>query len=84
MQWEEILPHNLAARWLELITSLTVLADIEVPRWMGTSNDHYTDKFLCDASKRAYRTAVNFRSSTREGFIVRLACSKNRFAPIKN
>jgi len=34
-------------------------------------------------SERAYGAVLYVQSSTREGVIVRLACSKNRLAPVK-
>jgi hypothetical protein len=37
MQWEEILPHDIRARWYVWMTSLTLLPSINVLRWMGTS-----------------------------------------------
>jgi len=84
MQWEEILPHDIGARWHTWIISLPLLADIDIPRWMGTSNGHDTQiHVFCDASERAYGAVLYIRSSTREGVVVRLACSKNRLAPLK-
>ena len=84
MQWEEILPHDIGARWHAWITSLPLLADVHVPRWMGTSNGHDTQTHVfCDASERAYGAVLYVRSSTREGITVRLACSKNRLASVK-
>jgi len=51
---------------------------------MGTSNGHDTEiHVLCDASERAYGAVLYIRSSTHEGVIVRLACSKKRLAPVK-
>jgi len=47
MQWEEILPHGIGGRWQAWTTSLSLLADIDIPRWMGTSNGHDTQiRFL--------------------------------------
>ena len=84
MQWEEIVPHYIGARWHAWITSLPLVAGIHVLRWMGTSNGHDTQiHVFCDASERAYGAVLYVRSSTREGIIVRLACSENRLAPVK-
>jgi len=41
MQWEEILPH-----WLAWITSLPLLADIGIPRWVVTPNSHDTHTYF--------------------------------------
>ena len=43
----------------------------------------HSDKCILYASQRAYGTVLYVRSSTREGVIVILACSKNRLAPVK-
>jgi len=51
---------------------------------MGTSNGQDTQiHVFCDASERAYGAVLYVRSSTCEGVIVGLACSKNRLAPVK-
>jgi len=84
MQLEEILPQDIGSLWHAWIISLPLLADIDIPRWMGTSNDHDTQiHVFCDASERAYGAVLYVRSSTREGVIVRLACSKIRLAQVK-
>jgi len=83
-QWEEIVPHDIGARWHARITSLPLPAGIHVLRSMGNSNGHDTQiHVICDASERAYGAVLYVRSSTREGIIVRLACNKNRLAPVK-
>jgi hypothetical protein len=51
---------------------------------MGISNAHDSQiHVFCDASERAYGAVLYVRSTTQEGVIVRLACSKNRLAPVK-
>jgi Pao retrotransposon peptidase. len=84
MQWEEILPHDIAAHWHAWITSLPHLLGIHIPRWMGTLNGHDTQTHVfCDTSERAYEVALYVRSTTREGIIVGLGCSTNRLVPVK-
>jgi hypothetical protein len=84
MQCKEILPNDTGARWHTWTTSLPLLADIDIPRWMGTSNGHDTQiHVFCDASERAYGAVLYIQSPTCEGVIVRQACSKNRLAPVK-
>ena len=54
------------------------------PSLDGNSNGHDTQMHVfCDASERAYGAVLYARSTAREGIIVRLACSKNRLAPVK-
>jgi len=38
---------------------------------------------FCDASERAYGAVLYFQSPTREGVVVRQACSENRLYPVK-
>jgi hypothetical protein len=84
MQWEEILSHDIAARWHAWITSLPRLSGIHIPHWIGTLYGHDTQtQVFSDASGRAYGAALYVRSTTQEGIIVRLTCSKNRLAPLK-
>ena len=83
MQWEEILPHDIGARW-HAWTSLSLLVDIDISRWMGMSNGHDTQiHVFFDMSERAYGVVLYTQPSTCEGVIVRLAYSKNRLAPVK-
>jgi hypothetical protein len=84
MQWEKILPHDIGARWHAWTNSLPLLTEIDIPRWVETSNGHNTQiHVFCDASERAYGAVLYVPSSTREGIIVRLVCNKNRLAPVK-
>jgi len=65
MQWEEILPHDIGARWYAWIISLPRLADFHIPRWMGTSNVHNSQMHVfCDAFQRAYGAILYVRSTT--------------------
>jgi hypothetical protein len=55
-----------------------------LPRWMGISNVHDTQMHVfCDASERAYEAVLYARSTTHEGIVVRLACSKKNLVPVK-
>jgi len=84
LRWQKILPHDFGVRWHAWITSLSHLSGIHVPRWMGTSKGQDTQMHVfCDTSERAYGAILYIRSTTQEGIIVRLACSKSRFAPVK-
>jgi hypothetical protein len=51
---------------------------------MGTSHGHDSQTHaFCDASETPYGAVLYVRSTTREGIIVRLSCSKNRLASVK-
>jgi hypothetical protein len=84
MQWEEILPHDIGVCWHAWVNALPLLSSIHIPRWMGTSTGRESRiNVFCDASEKAYGAALYVRSVSREGIAVRLACSKNRLAPVK-
>lgn len=77
MQWEEILPHDIAVRWLAWITSLPLVSGMHISRCMGTSNGHESRiQIFCDASEKDYGAALYIRCTSREGILVTLACSK--------
>jgi hypothetical protein len=51
---------------------------------MGLSNGKESQTHVfCDASERTYGAVLYVRSTTGESFMVRLACSKTRLAPVK-
>jgi len=84
MQWEEILHHCIGARWHAWIISLPLLSRIHISCWMGISNGHDTQMHVfCDASERVYGAILYACSTTWDGIIVRLACSKNTLAQVK-
>jgi len=60
------------------------LAHLRVPSWGGTvDRSNSRVNVFCDASERAYVAALYIRSCTVDNNVVHLACSKNRFAPVK-
>jgi hypothetical protein len=84
MQLVEKLPDGIGARWRTWVNPLPHLSGIHVPRWLGSSNGHGTKALaFCDAFERAYGAVLYVRSTTRWGILVKLACSKNKLAPVK-
>ena len=84
IDWEEILPAELATRWQSWTSKLQDLSRIHIPRWLGiSSNQSIEIHVFCDASERAYGAVLYVRSTLNTNSVVRLACSKTRLAPIK-
>jgi len=54
-----------------------------IPRWLVTSIGSFQVHVFCNASERAYGTTLYIRSTKDDKTLIRLACSKNRLAPIK-
>jgi len=51
--------------------------------WLPTSKGHFQNHVFCDASERAYGSALYIRSTKDNKTLVRLTCSNNRLAPLK-
>jgi len=84
LAWDEILPFDLGALWNTWVTAMPPLAQLRVPRWLGTvDSSRLKVHVICDASERAYGAALYFRSCMVDRNVVRLACSKNRLASVK-
>jgi hypothetical protein len=83
IDWNELLLSDLGARWHALVSTLTSLSQVHIPRWLATSSGSFQVHVFCDASERAYGAALYVRSTERDKTLIRLACSKNRLAPVK-
>ena len=78
------MPTYLGTRWHTWISGLPILAQVHVPRWLSTSGDGNSQTHaFCDVSDRAYGAAIYVRTTRQDSTLVRLACSKNRLAPVK-
>ena len=84
LAWEELLPSDLGAIWNIWVTAMPPLAQLRVPRWLGTVDSNRPKVHVfCDASERDYTAALYVRSCMVDRNVVRLVCSKNRLAPVK-
>jgi hypothetical protein len=80
----ELLPIDLGTRRHAWVSGFSPLSHIHVPRWLATSMKQSCQPHIfCDASERAYGAALYIRSTEGNNTLVRLACSKNRLAPVK-
>ena len=83
IDWNELLPSDLAARWHVWVSTLTPLSQVHIPRWLATLKGSFQVHVFCDASERAYGAALYIRSTKDDQTLTRLACSKNRLALVK-
>jgi hypothetical protein len=82
--WDDKLPFDLLAEWLNIFRQLPDIAEISIPRCVLSSNV-VTDIELhgfSDASSVAYGACVYVRSISNE-IQTNLICSKSRIAPLK-
>ncbi|XP_046404684.1 uncharacterized protein LOC124170045 [Ischnura elegans] len=87
LEWDQLLPVNLAISWQKFRSSLKKLELISVPRWIQFSNENLSNVTFhgfSDASERAYAAAVYIRVSDRtHGVSVNLLVAKTKVAPVK-
>ena len=83
VEWDQSLPQNLVTCWEGFLQDLRYIANIQIPRWVGTkSHDHVQIHAFADASQHAYAAVVYVRTSHGHGSS-RLLASKTRVAPLK-
>jgi hypothetical protein len=81
LAWDELLPSDLGALWNTWVTAMPPLAQLRVPRCLGTVDSSRSQVHVfCDVSERVYEAALYVRSCMVDRSVVRLACSKNRLA----
>ena len=83
IDWNRILPSDLETQWHAWVSTLTSLSQLHIPRWLATSNGNFQVHVFCDASEKAYGAALYIRLIEGDKTLTRLACSKNRLAPVK-
>ena len=83
--WDEELPTEITAPYLEWRDSLTLLRDVKVPRRVidYTQGVHELHVF-CDASEKAYGAVVYVRETFGNHVTVKFLTSKARVAPLKH
>jgi len=84
LAWDEHFPSNLGTLWNTWVSTLSHVAHLNIPRWIGTvDRNHSLVHVFCDTSERAYGAALYIRSCMVNNNVVHLACSNNRLAPVK-
>ena len=59
LDWDDEIPEELAASWLEFKAELSALTTLKIPRWLGTQkHTEWELHCFCDASERTFATAL--------------------------
>ncbi|XP_062703548.1 uncharacterized protein LOC134286002 [Aedes albopictus] len=85
ISWDEPLPSELQAQWLEFRTSLSQLGNLQIPRWVAFRKDCLSMELhgFCDASMKAYGACLYVRCTHFDGTITsNLLVAKSRVAPL--
>ena len=84
MSWDDPLPTSLGNEWAKIVYDLQNLSKIQIPHYINTEKDG-TEKHqvicFCDASGKAYTTAVYTRVIGLHSVKVNLIFAKARVAP---
>lgn len=84
LEWDDVLPTELAQEWETMRLALHALADVRISRWIGTSSgDNIELHGFCDASMSAYAAVVYVRVSGGEVTRIQNICAKTKVAPLK-
>lgn len=83
--WDDPLPIHINNKWINFVTELTDVNNINIPRWIGSSPNHNLQIHgFCDASQQAYAASVYLRSTNEKKEITTiLILSKTKVAPLK-
>ncbi|MEM7375589.1 MAG: reverse transcriptase domain-containing protein [Bacteroidota bacterium] len=79
IDWDEPLSEDDREVWLELTKGLNELATIQIPRFIGNEKPQLLG--FCDASKKAYATAIYLRTEIDGTPHINLIFAKTRNAP---
>ncbi|GFX08956.1 integrase catalytic domain-containing protein [Trichonephila clavipes] len=85
IQWDDPLPTHIEKEWKKWHEELPRLRNLKIPRLVLDSTlleDDVELHSFCDASKKAYGTAIYLRTKSRNGISVKLVTSKSRVAPL--
>lgn len=85
VDWDELVPQELASRWNSYWENIISLNKIRIPRWIQTTPKGTTELHIfSDASEAAYGAAAYIRAIDQHGVIsCHLLTAKSKVAPIK-
>lgn len=85
LNWDDPVPVMVQSHWTAIVSSLSTLANIQIPRYLGESSDNtYQLVGFADASERGYACVVYIRSQhSKQEFNIRLLVAKSKVAPVK-
>ena len=80
ISWDEPLSDSLCDKWREILDKLKPVFVLKIPRFVGNVNVSQKCELLvfCDASMKAYATAIYLRTERQNTFCVNLVFSKMR------
>ena len=79
MEWDEPLDETDKDRWMSLTKDLKELSNVQLPRFVGNKKGQLLG--FCDASRKAYATAIYLRTLIDDKVHVNLIFSKTKNAP---
>lgn len=85
LEWDDVLPADLAHTWNDIHASLQQLQDVRISRWIGTITMSNVELHgFCDASMTAYAAVVYARVVTPgQQPRIHILSAKTKVAPIK-
>ncbi|XP_036138905.1 uncharacterized protein LOC118644436 [Monomorium pharaonis] len=86
LDWDESIPQDLHAKWIQIKTQLPDLSALRIPRRVKYQADPNRIQVhgYCDASQLAYGACIYVRSQIdTDSFRSQLLCSRSRVAPLK-
>ena len=88
VNWDTPIPDELKKKWIEIMTDMSKVQTIEIPRCVLPSTQlggviSLQLHGFSDASKSAYGANVYLRGETTHGYSTHLIASKTRVAPLK-
>ena len=80
ISWDELLSDNLCVKWKEILHKLKFLSRLKIPKFVGYVEvaKQYSLLVFCDASIKAYATAIYLRIEEQNSVNVNLMFSKMR------
>ncbi|XP_062582984.1 uncharacterized protein LOC134244753 [Saccostrea cucullata] len=83
-EWDEALTEEYIQQWREIRADLGGIPKGQIPRYIGLSGEvSYRLLCFCDASAKAFATAIYLQMTTTNSSISNLLFSKTRLAPTK-
>lgn len=81
--WDDELPPATVEEWRKLHTSLKLLEDITIPRWLPTDDNETQLHGFCDASESAFGAVIYIRTVIKGEVKVGVVTGKTKVSPIK-
>lgn len=85
LDWDEVVPKEIAEKWINLWSCIAEVEKIKIPRWLGIESDVQSELHgFADSSFEAYGAVIYLRVTKLNGDIsCNLLVSKSKVAPLK-